>query len=69
MRLDLAPVGRLPVTMESTLYFTAAEALTNVAKHSAGKHAVSSLTRTANAVHLRYATMARSAPIPTTSAA
>jgi signal transduction histidine kinase len=34
VRLELAEVGRLPALAEQTAYFTIAEALTNVAKHS-----------------------------------
>jgi signal transduction histidine kinase len=37
--LDLAPVQRLAAPVESALYFAAAEALTNVAKHSDATHA------------------------------
>jgi signal transduction histidine kinase len=52
---DLAPLGRLPAPVESALYFTAAEALANVAKHSAAAHATLALTRSGGSVHLEVA--------------
>ncbi|HEY2670423.1 MAG TPA: sensor domain-containing protein [Rugosimonospora sp.] len=52
---DLAPLGRLPAPVESALYFTAAEALANVAKHSEATHATLRLHRSGGSVHLEVA--------------
>ncbi|GIH12826.1 histidine kinase [Rugosimonospora africana] len=41
----LEPVERLPAPVESALYFSAAEALANVAKHSHARHAAMTLRR------------------------
>jgi signal transduction histidine kinase len=46
VEVDLAPLDRLPAPVESALYFTAAEVLTNVAKHSGATHAALVLIRT-----------------------
>ncbi|GAA5183304.1 sensor domain-containing protein [Rugosimonospora acidiphila] len=48
----LGPVGRLPAPVESALYFTAAEALTNIAKHSAATRAGLGLERVGDVLHL-----------------
>ncbi len=41
--LDVAELDRLPAVAEQTAYFTIAEALTNIAKHSGATHAVVSV--------------------------
>jgi signal transduction histidine kinase len=52
VEVDLAALGRLPAPLESALYFTAAEALANVAKHSGAAHAALSLTRAGGVLRL-----------------
>ncbi|MFI9008152.1 sensor histidine kinase [Actinosynnema sp. NPDC053489] len=41
--LEVGPVGRRPAAIEAAAYFIVAEALTNVTKHSAARHAAVSL--------------------------
>jgi signal transduction histidine kinase len=52
VELALAPVGRLAAPVESALYFTAAEALANVAKHSQARGALLTLARDGTVLHL-----------------
>ncbi len=50
--LDVAVEGRLPDAVENTIYFVAAEALTNVAKHSGATAASVTVKRRNGAVYL-----------------
>jgi PAS domain S-box-containing protein len=50
--LDLEDLGRLPDAVESTLYFVAAEALANIAKHAPATSAAISLRRQHDGVRL-----------------
>ena len=52
VELDLEEVGRLPDGVESTLYFVAAEALANTAKHAPASSAAISLRRQPDGVRL-----------------
>lgn len=45
--------GRAPVSVETTVYFAVAEALTNVARHSGASHAMVVLTHTGDRLHAR----------------
>lgn len=48
-----ARAGRAPVSVETTVYFAVAEALTNVARHSGASHATVLLTHTADRLCVR----------------
>lgn len=46
--LDISVEGRFPPAVENTVYFVAAESLTNIAKHSGAERATLSLSRDGN---------------------
>jgi signal transduction histidine kinase len=49
---EVAPVGRLPAAVEAAAYFTIAEALSNVAKHSQAGRAWVRVRRSGNTLHV-----------------
>lgn len=53
--LEVAPVGRLDRSVETALYFTALEALTNAVKHADGSEVNLSLVRRDSSIVLRVA--------------
>lgn len=50
--VDIEPFGRLPASVEATAWFVVAEALTNVARHSAAGQASLRVARVADRLHL-----------------